>query len=91
MINSEPNDSCDINNNNNPLNTFDTSDRILHSTTISQSQLLALSSTQNINVAATNTLDKTYEITNIAYPPHYLFDWENNANGQGLSYSNIIY
>ena len=70
VINTETNDSRDINNSN-QLNTFDTSNQIRDPTP--QPQSLALPSTQNIHIAV-GSLEKPCEQTNTTYPPGNLFD-----------------
>jgi hypothetical protein len=89
MINTEIKyHSSDIDNNN-QLNIVDTSNQILDATP--QSQSLALSSTQNINIVVSSTLDKSHEKTNITCPLCDLFELDDHTTAQGLSHSCINY
>jgi hypothetical protein len=88
MINTEIKyHSSDIDNNN-QLNIVDTSNQILDATP--QSQSLALSSTQNNNLAV-STLVQPREKTNITCSPRDFFDFDDNPIAQGLSHSSINY
>ena len=89
MINTEITNSNDIDNNN-QLNIVDTINQIYDPTP--QFQSLALSSTQNINIAVgSNTLDKSHEKTNVTCLHANLFDLDDNTTDQGLSHSSINY